>query len=106
MNSTDRADPLNSGRHRRSLKICGLLLLLAQVASAEVVRIEVRRRDDAGTHERVIGRVHFAIDPKLPANRGIADLDLVPRNAGGRVEFAADVLFFRPKDAGRVRGTV
>src|ERR1700726_3888504 len=99
MNSTDRAYPLNSGGHRRSLKICGLLLLLAQVASAEVVRIEVRRRDDAGTHERVIGPVHFAIAPKLPANRRIADLDLVPRNAEGMVEFAADVLFFRPKAA-------
>jgi len=89
-----------------SLKICGLLLLLAQVASAEVVRIDIRRRDDAGTHERVIGRVHFAVDPKLPANRGIVDLDLAPKNAAGMVEFAGDVLFFRPKDPGRARGTV
>ena len=50
--------------------------------------------------------MYFAIDPTLPANRGIADLDLVPTNAEGLVEFAADVLFFRPKDAGRARGTV
>ncbi len=76
------------------------------MASAEVVKIEIRRRDDAGTHERVIGRVRFAIDPKLSANRAIADLDLVPRNAEGMVEFAADVLFFRPKNPDRARGTV
>ena len=92
------------------MQICGslllLALLLAQAASAEVVKIEIRRRDDARTHERVIGRVHFAIDPKLPANRAIADLDLVPKNAEGMVEFTADVLFFRPKDPGRARGTV
>ena len=74
MNSADAAHHQNSGGRRRSLKICGLLLVLAHVASAEVVKIEVRRRDDAGTHERVIGRVHFAIDPKLSANRDIADL--------------------------------
>ena len=81
-------------------------LLFAQVASAEVVKIDIRRKDDAGTHERLIGRVHFAVDPTLPANRGIADLDLVPTNGKGLIEFAADVLFFRPKEAGRARGTV
>ncbi|HEY3042415.1 MAG TPA: alpha/beta hydrolase domain-containing protein, partial [Vicinamibacterales bacterium] len=79
--------------------------LFAQAASAEVVKIDIRRRDDAGTHERLIGRVHFAINPTLPANRGIADLDLVPTTKG-LVEFAADVLFFRPKEAARARGTV
>jgi hypothetical protein len=81
-------------------------LSFAQVASAEVVKIEIRRRDDLGTHERLIGRVHFAVDPTLPANRGIADLDLVPTNGSGLVEFAADVLFFTPKEASRARGTV
>ena len=81
-------------------------LLIAQVASAEVVGIDIRRRDDAGTHERLIGRVHFAIDPALPANRDIADLDLASTNNRGLVEFAADVLFFRPKQAARARGTV
>ena len=91
---------------RRSLKTCLLLLLLAEVASAEVVRIDIRRRDDAGTHERLIGRVYFSVDPTLPANRGIADLDLAPRNAEGKVEFASDLLFFRPKDARRARGAV
>jgi len=82
------------------------MVLLAQVATAEVVKIEIKRKDDAGTHERVIGRVYFAIDPKLPANRGIADLDLAPRSAQGKVEFASDLLLFVPKEAGRARGTV
>jgi hypothetical protein len=81
-----------------------LLLALADVASPEVVRVDVRRRDDWGTHERVIGRVYFAVDPKLPANRGIADLDRAPRNADGKVEFSSDLLFFRPKDSRQARG--
>jgi hypothetical protein len=90
---------------RRLLTLCGVLLL-AQVATAEVVRIDIRRKDDFGTYERMIGRVYFAVDPKLPANRGIADIDQAPKNAAGLVEFSSDVLFFRPKDAGRARGTV
>jgi hypothetical protein len=90
----------------RSLALCGVLLLVAQAASAEVVRIDVRRRDHFGTHERVIGRVYFAIDPKLAANRAIADIDLAPKNADGKVEFSSDLLFFRPKQADRARGGV
>jgi hypothetical protein len=89
----------------KSLSACGLLLLFAQVASAEVVKIDVRRRDDFGTHERVIGRVHFAIDPRLPANRRIADIDLAPTTASGKVKFSSDLLYFRPKRADRARGS-
>ena len=83
----------------------GLLLSFAHAAFAEVVRIDVLRRDEFATYERVIGRVRFEVDPALPANRAIADLDRAPRNAAGRVEFSSDVLFFRPK-AGRAKGTV
>jgi Alpha/beta hydrolase domain len=82
------------------------LLAVADAATAEVVRIDVQRRDDWGTHERIIGRVYFAIDPMAPANRGIADIDHAPRNSNGKVEFSSDLLFFKPKDARRARGTV
>jgi hypothetical protein len=88
------------------LRFCVLLLLIADAAAAEVVRIDVTRRDDAGTHERVIARVHFAIDPDNAANRRIADIDAAPRNAAGRVEFASDLLMFIPKQGSRTRGTV
>jgi hypothetical protein len=83
-----------------------LLLISASYAAAEVVRIDVQRRDDFGTHERIIGRVHFAIDPSGRANRGIADVTRAPRNAEGRVEFASDLLFFMPKREEGARGTV
>src|SRR2546426_8796996 len=88
-----------------SLRICGFLLF-AQVAYAEVLKVEIRRQDDAGTHERLIGRVYFAVDPALPANRGIADIEFAPKNKDGKVEFSGDLLLFRPKDAKQSRGTV
>ena len=83
-----------------------LLLLLVGTSAAEVVRIDIRQRDDFGTHERIVGRVHFAIDPADRANAGIADVALAPRNAAGRVEFASDLLFFMPKREDGARGTV
>jgi hypothetical protein len=86
--------------------ILALLLACAHQAAAEVVRIDVTRRDDYGTHERVIGRVHFAIDPSAPANRDIADITAAPKNGAGLVEFSSDLLFFQPKDAAKAKGTV
>jgi len=83
-----------------------LLLVAAQWSSAEVVRIDVDRRDDFGTHERVIARVHYAVDPKLPANQAIADISFAPTNPAGRVEFDGDLLLFLPKRAATARGTV
>src|SRR5438132_12386754 len=81
-------------------------ILESHAAFAEVVRVEIRRRDDAGTHERLIGRVHFKIDPALPANRSIADIVFAPRNKDGMVEFSSDLLFFRPKTTQQARGSV
>ena len=95
---------MRSGAALSAFFVC--LLAVADAATAEVVRIDVQRRDDWGTHERIIGRVHFAIDPMAPANRGIADIDHAPRNSNGKVEFSSDLLFFKPKDARRARGTV
>ena len=87
-------------------RVALFLVLAATTASAEVVRVDVRSRDDFGTHERVIARVHYAVDPKLPANQGIADLAFAPQNADGKVEFAGDLLLFLPKRAASARGTV
>jgi hypothetical protein len=35
-------------------------------ASAEVVKVEVRKRIDEGRYERVVARVDYAVDPMLP----------------------------------------
>ena len=64
----------------RRISICVICVICGWLHSAfaEVVRVEIRRQDDAGTHERLIGRVYFKIDPKIPANQGIADIALAP----------------------------
>jgi hypothetical protein len=81
-------------------------LLLSGFATAEVARVEVQSRKDEGTHERIVGRVFFAIDPKSPANQTIADLSLAPLNPQGKIEFSGDLLLFRPKASSKNRKTV
>jgi len=73
--------------------ICAWLLpltVLAAPASAEVIKVDVASRTDAGSgYEQVAGRLHFAVDPKNLRNAVIADIDKAPRNAQGLVEFVA-----------------
>lgn len=82
-------------------------------AAADVTRLEITRREvvlqgrafgAAGPYEKVVGRAHFALDPAHPANRGIVDLALAPRNAAGRVEFSADIYLLKPVDPARGNG--
>ena len=98
-----------------SLKILGLVFLVASPASAKVVHIEVDSRSDvatsmsydlAGPYERIVGTIHCAVDPNNPANRIIADIDFAPRNADGRVEFHSNFFLIKPKQMARGNGTV
>jgi len=90
-------------------------LLVAAPAWAEVVRIDVKSRADvlggqsfaaAGPYEKLAGTIHFAVDPRNPANRIITDLDKAPTNAAGLVEFSSDFYLIRPKDPARGNGTL
>lgn len=59
---------------------------------------------DVGSYEELKGRLSFAIDPTHPANVRITDVSLAPRNAAGRVEFAADASILLPVDRARASG--
>ena len=87
----------------------------ASLATAEVVRIDISKREDvlggrsygaAGVYEWIEGRAHFTLDPDNQRNDIIVDLKLAPRNAQGLVEFSADVGIMRPKIAARANGVV
>ena len=59
----------------------------------------------AGPYERVKAKAWFAVDPKLPQNGIINDLQYAPRNAGGLVEFQADIDLIKPRDPAKGNGT-
>ena len=84
-----------------------LVFLATCLSCAAVTRVELVDRTDvaggasygaAGPYECITARAYFAVDPKLPRNRIIADIDLAPRNAEGLVEFSADVYVLKPRD--------
>src|SRR5437763_363620 len=90
------------------------LLTASLAASAAVERVHVLERTDlmngtafgsAGPYEQIIAEAHFAVNPKLDANRIVTDLELAPKNEDGLVEFSADVVVVRPRDPARGNGT-
>src|SRR5262249_48094163 len=91
---------------RRELRTCLLTVfafcIAASAARAEVTQLEVKSRTDVPgyNYERVIGRIHFSVDPRNPHNAVIADLDKAQRDAGGKVSFSADFYMLRPKSGG------
>ena len=70
-------------------------------AWAEVARVTVTSRTDVEHgYEKIVGRLYFTVDPKVPQNTVIADIDKAPRNAAGLVEFSSDLYVLRPKQGG------
>jgi len=82
------------------------LLLTSFASFAAVTHVDVTERSDDSGYERIVGKVHCAVDPRVPQNRVIADVDLGPRNADGKVEFSADLYILRPRDAAKRNGTL
>src|SRR5262245_53836928 len=109
-------------RKRVSLRRCVLGMLagllsaaLALPARAEVTRVDVISKQDVlagksfgtvGAYEKLVAKIYFAIDPKNPHNKIIADVDKAPKNAQGKVEFSADLFILRPKDPSKSNGAV
>ena len=100
---------------RRFVLSALLLAAAAAPAAAEVTRVAITSRavvangqpfGAAGPYEKISATVFFELDPADPHNRAIADLDLAPRNARGRVEFSADLFILAPQDTARGSGSV
>jgi hypothetical protein len=78
-----------------------------------IVNITIARRAPAyggrsfgatGPYELFDGVIEGALDPSDPANGGIVDLDLAPRNGDGRVPYRCDLVIMRPADPSRGNG--
>jgi len=63
-----------------------------------------RQFGTVGAFEQLDGTAHFIVDPLLPANAAIVDLELIPRDCDGMVHFSADLCVIVPVDASRSNG--
>jgi hypothetical protein len=53
---------------------------------------------DVGPYQVIAGIVHGKLDPADPANAGIVDLSLAPRDASGMIDYSTDFVILRPKN--------
>src|ERR1700730_10595051 len=88
------------------LLVLALMVGAALRADADVVRVDISKRADVGAsgYEKIVGTIHFAVDPNDARNRVIVDLDKAATNASHRVEFSADLYILRPRDLARSNG--
>ena len=87
----------------------GLAALASMIAAANarITHIEITKSEpafsgqsfgDAGAYERLTGRVTGELDPADPANSGIQDINLAPRNGRGMVEYVTNIELLKPAD--------
>jgi hypothetical protein len=86
--------------------VLAALVAVASIASGEVTRVDVTSRKPVGSsgYEKIVGTAHFAVNPKDPHNRVVADIDKAPVNAAGLVEFSGDIVILRPLDDAKSNG--
>ncbi len=84
------------------------VLIAAPEADARVTKIQITTKETptfggytfkgVGTYEKIAGKAFGELDPKDPKNAGIVDIQLAPRNADGKVEYAFDFYILKPVD--------
>jgi hypothetical protein len=91
------------------------LLLTVLPLHARVLRVEVASRatvldgkvfGDAGAYERITGRVYFSLPVANAHNLRIVDLGNAVNLKDGEVEFSAEFVAVRPKDAHKGNGSM
>ena len=100
----------------RRLPLAGIVLLVASTLTQAAVRtvhivdrsdvLEGRSFSKSGSYEKIVARVWFTLDPKLPANQLVRDIDLAVTNAEGLIEFSADLYVLKPRDPSKGNGTL
>jgi hypothetical protein len=92
-----------------------IFLLSAPFLPARVTRVDIasradvldgKRFGDSGAYERLTGRVYFSAAVSNVHNQGIVDLANAINLRNGEVEFFADFVAVRPRDATKGNGTL
>src|SRR5438093_7748655 len=80
----------------------------AAPGEARITRLVVERSQPAGPdgYQQLTGHAYGELDPKLPLNAIITDLEFAPRNARGMVEYAATFTIIAPSDMAKASGVL
>ena len=84
------------------------ILVLAIPGQARITRLAIEHRETLGRDEykKLTGQAYGELDPKLPLNAIITDLEFAPRNDRGMVEYVATFTIFKPADMAKASGVL
>jgi Alpha/beta hydrolase domain len=84
------------------------ILVLAIPGQARITRLMVEHTETLGHdgYQKLTGHFYGELDPKLPLNAIITDLEFAPRNARGMVEYVATVTIIKPADMAKASGVL
>ena len=83
-------------------------MLLSAPLHARITRLVVEHTEALANdgYEKLTGHAYGELDPKLPVNAIITDLQFAPRNAGGMVEYVATFTILKPIDLAKTSGVL
>ena len=84
------------------------ILALAVPGQAQITRLVVEDTETLGPdgYAKLTGHAYGEVDPKLPLNAIITDLEFAPRNARGMVEYVATFTIVKPADMANASGVL
>src|SRR3984957_11221457 len=91
---------------KKAARTAVAMLVLAVTAQARITRLVIERTEALGHdgYQKLTGHAYGELDPKLPLNAIITDLELAPRNTRGMVEYVATFTIFKPTDMAKASG--
>src|SRR5579863_8173699 len=93
----------------RLFKLAAVAVLVSAIpGQARITRLVVEHTEPAGHdgYQKLTGHAYGELDPKLPLNAIITDLEFAPRNARGMVEYSATFTILKPADPAKASGVL
>ena len=92
----------------KAILTAAAILILVVPGQARITRLVVEHTEALGHdgYGRLSGQAYGELDPKLPLNAIITDLEFAPRNARGLVEYAATFTILKPADMAKASGVL
>ena len=83
-------------------------LALAVSGQARITRLVIAHTETLGQdgYQKLTGHAYGELDPQLPLNAIITDLEFAPRNARGMVEYTATFTIIKPADMAKASGVL
>ena len=96
--------------------VAGAIGCTASTSEAHITQLQVVRLEsptfggmtfgNVGAYEKITARAFGQLDPTLPGNALITDIQFAPRNAQGMVEYSMDVVIVKPIDPSMGSGKI